>query len=41
MFVTKLYTDDWTGNKNEEKVIENPTLRQIKMAIFRLDGIVI
>ncbi|BAZ79848.1 MAG: hypothetical protein ACKPEO_13895 [Sphaerospermopsis kisseleviana] len=38
MFVTQLYTDNWTGNKNEENVIKNPTLRQIEAAIFDLDG---
>lgn len=36
--ISKLYTDNWTGNKNEENVIENPTLRQIERAIFNLDG---
>jgi hypothetical protein len=30
MFVTKLYTDKWTGNRNEENFIENPNWQQIK-----------
>ena len=38
MFVSKLYTDNWTGNRNEENFIENPNLRQIERAIFKLDG---
>jgi hypothetical protein len=38
MFVSKLYTDKWTGNRNEETVIENPNWQQIKTAICELDG---
>ncbi|MBD2301561.1 hypothetical protein H6G80_15020 [Nostoc sp. FACHB-87] len=38
MFVSKLYTDKWTGNKNEETFIENPNWQQIKTAICELDG---
>ncbi|ALF52036.1 hypothetical protein ACX27_02885 [Nostoc piscinale CENA21] len=38
MFVSKLYTDKWPGNKNEETVIENPNWQQIKTAICELDG---
>ncbi|HEY9801741.1 MAG TPA: Imm1 family immunity protein [Leptolyngbyaceae cyanobacterium] len=38
MFVSKLYTDKWTGNKNEDMVIENPNWQQIKTAICELDG---
>jgi hypothetical protein len=38
MFVSKLYTDNWTGNRNEENFIENPIWQQIKMAICNLDG---
>lgn len=38
MFVTKLYTDKWTGNRNEETFIENPNWQQIKTAICELDG---
>ncbi|HLP89232.1 MAG TPA: Imm1 family immunity protein [Nostocaceae cyanobacterium] len=38
MFVSKLYTDKWTGNRNEENFIENPTWEQIESAISELDG---
>ena len=38
MFVSKLYTDNWTGNRNEENFIENPNWQQIKTAICNLDG---
>jgi hypothetical protein len=38
MFVTQLYTDNWTRNKNEENVIENPNWQQIKKAICDLNG---
>ncbi|MBO1069845.1 MAG: hypothetical protein HEQ13_10940 [Dolichospermum sp. DEX189] len=38
MFVSKLYTDNWTGNRNEENFIENPNWQQIKTAICDLDG---
>jgi hypothetical protein len=38
MFVSKLYTDNWTGNRNEENFIENPNWQQIKTAICELDG---
>ncbi|MEA5554425.1 hypothetical protein VB713_26170 [Anabaena cylindrica UHCC 0172] len=38
MFVTKLYTDNWTGNRNEENCIKNPSWQQIKTAICELDG---
>lgn len=38
MFVSKLYTDKWTGNRNEETIIENPNWQQIKTAICELDG---
>lgn len=38
MFVSKLYTDKWTGNRNEENCIENPNWQQIKTAICDLDG---
>ncbi|QLE58888.1 Imm1 family immunity protein [Nostoc sp. TCL26-01] len=38
MFVSKIYTDKWTGNKNEETIIENPNWQQIKTAICELDG---
>ncbi len=38
MFVSNLYTDKWTGNKNEESFIQNPTLKQIETAIRELDG---
>ncbi|BAZ87514.1 hypothetical protein [Dolichospermum compactum] len=38
MFVSKLYTDNWTGNRNEENFIDNPNWKQIKTAICELDG---
>ncbi|MDB9479849.1 hypothetical protein PN463_14640 [Dolichospermum circinale CS-537/03] len=38
MFVSKLCTDKWTGNRNEENCIENPNWQQIKTAICELDG---
>jgi len=38
MFVSKLYTDNWTGNRNEENFIDNPNWQQIKTAICELDG---
>lgn len=38
MFVSTLYTDKWTGNKNEENFIENPNWNQIETAIRELDG---
>ncbi|MBD2437214.1 hypothetical protein [Nostoc sp. FACHB-110] len=38
MFVSKLYTDKWIGNRNEETYIENPNWQQIKIAICELDG---
>ena len=38
MFVSKLYTDNWKGNRNEENFIENPNWQQIKTAICELDG---
>ena len=38
MFVSKLYTDKWTGNRNEENCIENRNWQQIKTAICDLDG---
>jgi hypothetical protein len=38
MFVSKLYTDNWTGNRNEENFIKNPNWQQIKTAICELDG---
>jgi hypothetical protein len=38
MFVSKLYTDNWTGNRNEENFIDNPNLQQIETAIYELDG---
>jgi hypothetical protein len=38
MFVSKLYTDNWTGNRNEENFIDNPNLQQIETAICELDG---
>ena len=38
MFVSKLYTDKWIGNKNEENFIEHPNWQQIKTAICNLDG---
>ncbi|MEI6444921.1 MAG: hypothetical protein WCO29_17760 [Nostocales cyanobacterium ELA583] len=36
--VSKLYTDNWTGNRNEENFIENPNWQQIETAIRDLDG---
>jgi hypothetical protein len=30
MFVSKLYTDNWMGNRNEENFIDNPNWQQIK-----------
>jgi hypothetical protein len=36
--VSKLYTDNWTGNSNEENFIENPNWQQIETAIRDLDG---
>jgi hypothetical protein len=38
MFVSRLYTDNWTGNRNEENFIKNPNWQQIKTAICELDG---
>jgi hypothetical protein len=38
MFISKLYTDNWTGNRNEENFIQNPNWQQIKTAICELDG---
>ncbi|MEA5618473.1 hypothetical protein VB711_11590 [Cronbergia sp. UHCC 0137] len=38
MFVSKLYTDKWTGNTNEENLIEDPNWQQIKTSICELDG---
>ncbi len=38
MFVSKLYTDNWTGNRNEENFIDNPNWQQIETAICELDG---
>lgn len=38
MFVLNLSTENWVGNNDEGKLIENPTWIQIEQAIRELDG---
>jgi Immunity protein Imm1 len=38
MLISDMTTEQWIGNKNEYKLIENPNWTEIKTAISELDG---
>jgi len=38
MFIADLSVENWVGNKDEGRIIENPTWQQIEAAIDELDG---